>query len=373
MTRQQGDLDAFRCSIEIEHLSSDLMFLRRLFQGLADDAKKSGIAAMCSMSFICLIAHEVGNYLKKHPTASLPKVEIPSAAAIAQSRHAVKLFDDNKRELTGVTGVYEDEIVPRHSRDFLRNTWLPWARLLESDLGIFTYENNVVGTTHSVTYGIGMSVKDTPIRQLFPAVRSVATELGVFVSSLTSGMSWPGPSFLSAINLRSIKTKDVRADRHYRELFDPSIDVGLTAALESFQASLNFLDRILALDPEPASAAPITKLKFITLWHVHSSLNRVREVVTLASDANAYLDEALGTPSVDAPIIRSSAKGLRNTLVHYGLESGVSTANLSLFNPMFGLIEAYHPGETFHSFRESVDRETLRVAEVMNRWSTHYL
>lgn len=360
---------AARVVIEGAHIVSDMMFLRRLFQGIIDHVEHASLASLCVMNYVCLLTFESARHIKKLPPGILSSAKAPSTPAIAQSRHTVKLFDDNERGLAGVTGILEDEVIPGHAKEFLGNTWLVFARFLETDLGLFSYADRLIATTHSITYNLGMPIRETRISDLGPAIRDVATECSRFVDSITQDRPWYGPSFLDRIDLQAIRSKDVRASRHYRLLFDSSIPLGLRASLESFQASLNFLNTMLSADPEPASQDTICKLKYVTLRHTYSSLEQIfgEFESKLSVPSRIILKEALTVPD-EASALKTSDNRLRNVLVHYGL-GRTPLGQLDTRLPLFGLVETLIPGHTFDSFASVVDREVGRVSDVMNKWA----
>lgn len=173
-----------RHEVEVAHVTADAMFLRRLFQGIIDHEKHASIVSLCSFNYICLLTYEAAKHIATLPREAIGTSATIASPAIAQARHSVKSFDDNKRGLAGVTGIIEDEIIPTHSREFLSNTWLKWARHLESDLGLFTYQGRLIATTHSIQYNLGFSVAETRIADLGPAIRDVATECSTFIDAI---------------------------------------------------------------------------------------------------------------------------------------------------------------------------------------------
>lgn len=316
---------------------------------------------------MCLLAYEANTYLKR-PDVSIPDKWVSPDGVVAQSRHSVKMFDDTVRKFVGVTSTYEDDVIFGHSKEFLGNTWLPLARPLESDLGLFSSAGVLIGTTHAATYNMGLSIKDTKLSELGPVVGEMATALAKFVDGLTSNWPWQGKSFFDYTNVRQVNSKDVRADRHYKKLFDPTISLGLRASLESFQASLGFIKEYLSADREPASQATIAKLQYITLRHTYSSLEKVRDNTFLRPTAQEFLREALDTPTRDSRIVRDDNTKLRNSLVHYGLRK-IPLDSLSIDKPLLGLVEYFYPDVSFAEFAVIVDREVVRLVDVLGRWA----
>lgn len=360
----------FRHKVEVAHVTADMIFLRRLLQGIIDHQKHSSIASLCSFNYICLLTYEAARHIAKLPHEIISTTAAITSPVIAQARHSVKLFDDNKRGLAGVTGIIEDEIIPTHSQEFLGNTWLKWARHLESDLGLFTYQGKLIATTHSIQYNLGMSVANTRVSDLGPAVRDVATECSKFIDAIARDHAWQGASFLDHVNLNKIRSRDCRAEKEYPKRFDPAIPFGLTASLISFQASLNFLDGLLSTDSEPTSRGTVTKLKYVTLRHTYSSLQRIQDEFSSALDrrSRTLLDQTLSLPR-DRDILAGADNRLRNVLVHYGLGK-TPLDSVSVTTPLFGLIETFTGDDyTFDSFEQSVTQEVGRLSGILNDWS----
>ena len=357
--------------IEAVHIISDMTFLRRLFQGIMDNAERASIASMCVFNYVCLLSFEAAKYVAKLPPGLIVETAELKSASIERSRHTVKLFDDKKKGIAGVTGMLEDEVIPGHSKEFLGNTWLPLARPLECDLGIFTYNGRIIGTTHSMQCNLGLSINDVSLSDLGPAILGVAAECSRFVDSIARAHDWHGTSFLNYVDPKRISMKDKRAARYYRSLFDRSLPLGLRASLLSFQASLNFLHEMLSADRESRSCGTVTKLKYITLRHIYTSLRRVELQYQPALNAKSrWLLNAALTPTAEAKILAVSDNRLRNVLVHYGLGK-TPTGVLSRDLPLFGLVETFCPGHTFDSFSEIVDSEVQRVSLILNKWSSN--
>lgn len=229
--------------------------------------------------------------------------------------------------------------------------------------------DDLIATTHSIQYNLGLSLADTRISDLRPAVQAVATECSKFVDSITRSYNWQGHSFLDHVELRKIRARDTRAEKEYSAHFDQSLPLGIRASLFSFQASLNFLDEMLSTDLESASRGTITKLKYITVRHTYNSLRRIQQDfgAALAHRSSALLGAAL-TPPTDAHALTAADNRLRNVLVHYGLGK-IHTDSLSLTDPLFGLVEALAPGHTFDSFAHTVSREVQRLSTILDTWS----
>jgi hypothetical protein len=92
----------------------------------------------------------------------------------------------------------------------------------------------------------------------------------------------------------------------------------VSAVLMAFQCAMNFLDLVLSEEANPDSAEAVFKLKFITLYHVLSSLEQLqsRYSAALSPTSTNVLDVILGHQMTNE-ITRPDPKGLRNVLIHY--------------------------------------------------------
>lgn len=126
----------------------------------------------------------------------------------------------------------------------------------------------------------------------------------------------------------------------------------------------------MSADPNPVSAEAVFKLKFITLYHVLSSLTKFKNEhdAGLSPASLSYLDAVLDQP-LTSEIIRPDRRSFRNTLIHY-LPFPQVTSQLSLDLPLCGLVEAYYPGTSYADMSTSVNEHTSRVAQVLDDWST---
>src|SRR5690348_3063747 len=98
-----------------------------------------GILPFCVIPYFSLFVHE--SRLKPNYIGPAAGAELSQDAdeIIARSRHSLKLFEDTHRWVAGQVDYFNDEILPAHASYFIENRWLPIARRLETDLGIYGY------------------------------------------------------------------------------------------------------------------------------------------------------------------------------------------------------------------------------------------
>jgi hypothetical protein len=174
---------------------------------------------------------------------------------------------------------------------------------------------------------------------------------------------------MDALSLGKLTNRDRRAARFYGKSFDTGLPEEVSAALTAFQATLNFLDLIVATDPNAASAEAVFKIKFITLYHLLSSLTtfQAERSASLSLASASCLNSILTHPTT-TEIIRPDRKGFRNTLIHY-IPFPQVASQLSLDLPLCGLVEAYYPGTTCADMSAAVAEHTTRDATQLDAWA----
>ncbi len=279
------------------------------------------------VSYLSLIIHESFAYLTRSDPGAARVLALEYGTVIAQSRQRIKLFDDNRLGMDGVTQYFAEALTTTHQEKFLGNTWLPLARRWETDLGLYFYAGKLVSTTHVAHFNLGTApemLDDDPGALL----RGIGTDMGRYFSGLAGQLDWDGQSFLVSIEPRKLTSRDVKSWKYYGRVFE-SLNAGLAAALTAFRCLMNTLDTMLVLDTSPASEQTSLKLRFITLYHVLAGLRELRSSheAELSDGTRAMLTQIDSDPT-SALFLRPASRLLRNTLVHYGLDSRLSTVTL---------------------------------------------
>ncbi|MCX5426171.1 hypothetical protein [Streptomyces sp. NBC_00078] len=351
-------------------IAQDLMFLRRFMQGVATAQDEHAVVPMfCMHNYACLIVYESYRTLQAIEPALAELLAYDCVAAIAHARHSVKLFDDTRYKQLSDVGEDFERIIEVHREAFLNNTWLPLARPLEKDLALWRCRGRVISTSHIANFFHASSPQQ--IRNpaaLGREFHDVAAELGRYAATVTDGLPWAGTSFMSSLKATDLTDRDVRAAKTYRQAFDPALPEEIKGALTSLTCALNVVDALLADDADGPSAATVLKLRYITLHHVLSSLRKLAAEYgpRLQPPARALLDQILTASTSDR--IAQAHPQFRNTLVHYRPERRVEE-QLSLNEPLYGLVGVYFPGEDFLSLNAEISAHLTGVAHRMQAWS----
>ena len=350
-------------------IESDLMFSRRFLGSLLADQRNAVIPVFCMNNYLSLFIFESHRTLKVIDPQRAALLAYNYEAVIEKARHSVKLFDGSKVGHAGVLGDFAAIIAASRER-FLNNTWFPPARVLETDLGEWRYRGRLVSTTQVASFFMGMptmAVTDLPV--IGPKLSALAETQARYVDQVADSLPWQGSSFMDDMSFGELNNRDRRSERYFRRLFDPALSDELTASLSAFQCSLNVLDVMLSTDQSAASAETVFKLRFITLYHVISSLTELRAEYgsKLGSASLGFLDAIL-SHQASVTIMHADGRGFRNTLVHYTPEEQVVT-QLSLTLPYYGLVEAYYPVYDFPTLSQELSEHTTRVSALLDEWA----
>ncbi|MFF3979645.1 hypothetical protein [Streptomyces sp. NPDC001828] len=350
----------------VQLIMQDGMFLRRFLQRVIARPELTILPVFCLYNYMCLILHESQRALGRIAPDLATSLAYDHAETIARARHSVKLYDDKAKEPAELSAEFR-RIIEQHRQEFLNNTWLPLARPLETDLGLWRFRGRLVSTSHTVSFFLGFPPERFEAEVLGARLRTVAAEIGRYVRAISGGLPWEGPSCLDTVRKSDLRMQDVRAKRHYRGSFDPSLPEEVKAFLTAMTCALNTLDVLLSEEAEH-SAISLWKLRYITLHHVFSSLAKLDEEygAGLRTPDRSVLREILDAPMTG--LILQAHSGFRNTLVHYVPPRNVHE-QLFLHKPFYGLLDAYFPDVDARLLYEGLADHTSHVASILDAWS----
>ncbi|MFD0370115.1 hypothetical protein [Streptomyces sp. NPDC127114] len=350
----------------LQLIAQDGMFLRRFLQRVIARPELTILPVFCLYNYMCLVLHESHRALGRIAPDLATSLAYDHAETIARARHSVKLYDDKAKEPAEVSAEFR-RIIEQHRQEFLNNTWLPLARPLETDLGLWRFRGRLVSTSHTVSFFFGSPPERFDAEVLGSRLQAVAVEVGRYVRAISDGLPWEGPSCLDTVRKADLRLQDVGAKRHYRASFDPSLPEEVKASLTAMTCALNTLDVLLSEEAEH-SAISLWKLRYITLHHVLSSLTKLDEQygADLRKPDRSALREILDAPMTG--LILQAHSGCRNTLVHYLPPRNVHE-QLSLHQPLYGLLDAYFPDADARLLYEGLAGHTSHVAGILDAWS----
>ena len=335
-----------RRSAELRLVAADLGFGRRFIEDAVTRADQGVIPIFCMVSYLSLIAYESFSYLTKADPSAARALALEYGSVVAQSRHRIKLFDDSHLGMYGVSQYFGETLTNAHQRRFLGNTWLPLARRWETDIGLYFYGGRLISTTHVAHFNLGTApgMLDEDPGEL---LHGIGADMGRYFGGLARELDWRGQSFLTFIEPNNLRSRDVRSWDYYGHAFGGGLSVGLAAALTAFRCSMNTLDALLSLDNSKESEETSFKLRLVTLYHVLAGLRELRNSpeAELTDNSRGLLIDIDSDPA-SALFLRPSTKLLRNTLVHYGLDSRLPTVSLDPSNRWLAWLVSIMPIST---------------------------
>lgn len=330
------------------------------------------IVSMCMVPYLSLIVHESYRKLRmSDPTlASLLSSDVE--AIVARSRHSLKLFEDTHRGVDGQLAYFRDELLPAHARRFLGNTWLPLARPVEKDLGLFSYGARLVLSTHAAHFNMGIEPQAL-FTKTQEELRAIYEKYGRYFGHLGARLDADGKTFVSHLDSHRFNQwpKDVRAEKYYRRVFDGARNPDLNSLLTVFRGMMNFVGSVITVGMDTNEIEyTVFKIRFLTLYGILGSLRVLYDERRddLTGRSVAHIGQIIGTSEAQT-VMAHSAKPFRNTLMHYNLDSRVDQARVDVSQPLFGLVPIYFSAYDVATFSRLVDRCIAATAKTMDAWA----
>ncbi|MGC4773451.1 hypothetical protein ACLQ25_31340 [Micromonospora sp. DT44] len=332
-----------------------------------EDSGMASITLLCLAPYLSLYVYESSKKLRTVDSFQIENLSATVEPIVARSRHSLKLFDDNKRGIEGQLAYFRNEILAPHGAMFRGKNL--FTRLLGDDLGIFRYNNRIIGTTHSISFNSGI---DSAVLLSLDrtAIKGIYEEYGHYFGALGTRLGVPGETFVRRLDSQAFspREEDVRSGRYYRKVFDGPGNPDLNALLTFFQGLMNFAELITSNSGVPEYSA--FKIRFLTLYQVLTSLHMLRtdQGQTLTARSTKILTSLVEAAETQLLLSRP-ARSLRNTLTHYNLVQPIDSTRVDVVQPLFGLVPIYFPAHTAESFVALVNGHLAAVAARLDEWS----
>ncbi|MBD2694559.1 hypothetical protein [Anabaena catenula] len=362
---------------ELNLIKSDVHFYHDFMPKFLKQ-QSAGTLIFGLMPYLSLFTVESYNYLQKTFPDYTKTMSFEYEQIIRNSRMRVKFFDDTINKVSGtfelldwISEFYEEWFINSH-----KGCLSSLKRYLQPDLGIFAYDGHIIGSTHTgfLFTGLGkenLSKNGEDMTAIIGNVLySVAQELGAYLAQLctwTEFVPIKTNSFSYIIQDDKLGYKDVKSVDFFPSVFNRYDTTSINFSLLLFLSTINFirhiLTRLMANYPEI-----FFKLKFITLYHLASSLERLQNYCypqnLLTEISKHYFKNILNDKELKK--IRSKIE-LRNILVHYQLAKIPN----SLLSPSFNLkylVEYFFSGESFEEIDKKVDDQISRISDILEQW-----
>lgn len=331
------------------------------------------IMTMGLMNHFALSAYEGHRQLLRFDPVRAHEMAESAARITERARHSLKFFEDTKRGIDGQLEFFEAEIIPAHQKEFFGSTWLKPAEELETDLGIFRYEDAPILTTHSATYSMGLEPGSMFSNQNKSLTQDFVNEFSHYLAQMYSGPPADIPDFMKALDVEEFDLsdpEDLRSAEYYAKIFNGAATPGINALLVTFMVSLNFVDTVLVADQNRETLNySIVKMRFVTLYQILRSLDLLRRErsAELTEDSKTFIDDLLSTES--ATYLTSDAgKRVRNTLVHYGPDSSIDVSAVDPGNLIDSYVTQLFPSSSTEEFLSTLSTGITETREMLFEW-----
>lgn len=281
-------------------------------------------------------------------------------AITARARHMSKLLDDKKKSQQEVL----DEIgttLKVNRRVFLEKVH-PLIRWCATDLGMYSIDGRIVGTTVPMSYRLGLDVSSQ--RTMFEeAISEVTHEWGATMAVLGSAdLVLPAEPSLD-LGSFTISDQDVRSSKYLAGRYDPVLKEQEKLLVLMIEGDLNCNETYLPTASRGHEQAAF-RLRVVSLFH---SLRAVKSLVARCTSDGARQVQSVLEDAPTRRLLSRSGAQVRNRCVHYPITDKRVAIDPAL--PMFGIVESVFPGETFESLDSTVNAVTARMAEALSSWN----
>lgn len=355
-------------------IREDATFVGRYLSALRRSENRSFAPQLsfCMGSYLALFIYEGLRKLRSIDDTLAQELSSGAEQMIARSRHSLKFFEDTKRGLDGVRSAFGDEIIPAHRDYFVGLLRFKWLEPFAKDIGIYRYHDRVISTTHSATFALGLEARAISQDDAGAQVRQFSEEYGQYFGRLGARIDTHPTSFPDTLDPSAFsqKVEDLRSAKFYPDTFNGDSTPDLNAALVLLLGHLNFITDVVAPEGSEAPQSYTTfKIRFLTIYQVVRSLSILRDVQaeTLRPDSRAVIDTILQHPA-SISILRDDVRPLRNTLMHYGLDSRLDPSAVDTSAFIRSLIVATLDENQADQFFADVDSCISVAARSMNDW-----
>lgn len=328
--------------------------------GSAPTASLAPMAHLFMFSHFSAFIHESRKkwgYVRGGKPPGLPPAIIE---IIEKSRNSLKYLEGGDPDVGMMLKDFDAEVIQPARADYLPR--------FGTDLGVFRYQGQIYSTTHSAAFSLGI-----PFDRLGSSyIRDLATDYGRYFREWGAKIEDTN-SFLNYLDESLVGQEE---NHESAEFYDHAFNDGGPETLNAFivilHSALTFSNLLLVVDPQEDSFHTTFKLRYLTLYHTVRSIQALiglREPsVDLSTLSRTYMQQILSLPLAKLIVKNNSnLSALRRSLIHYAPEDRFM-AEVSLSEPLYGLLGATFPDLTFDDSVERIYACSVTVAEIFAEW-----
>lgn len=233
-------------------------------------------------------------------------------------------------------------------------------------MGLYLCQGRVSGATMPSAYRLGLDITNMGVLS-GEDLHAVSAEWGgtmVVLGVAALDASVPTPTMDLERGCK-FSYQDRLSSRYFRNRFEPEFPESLKTLLLLIEGDLNTAQTFLPLTAAGYEYA-VFRAHTITLYH---SLTAVHRVLERHPSIDTASTQKLRDLLADAPTLRllsNEGRQVRNRCMHYELKDPAVRIVPSI--PMFGIVEAVYPGNTWARFERDVVLVSRRLADLLHGW-----
>jgi hypothetical protein len=307
--------------------------------------------------------------------SSDPTTGIPTLAALLRGRfsaiterirHTSKTLDDSSANYGSIIAAFESIMRDQHDRFTGRaHRWLRW---LEKDLGLYSCEGGLVGSTISAAFRLGYGF-DESAKLSTEGPRELFEEWGATFSVLCAASldTAPPAATIKFARRARIRPVDRLASKYLAKRYEEGFSSGLKLLILMIEGDLN-ASRLLLPLTAPGHEIAVFRAQVVTLYHSLTGLRKIMDQCLIKATPGV---RSLSTLLDDAPtkrLMSHQGKKVRDRCVHYQIRNPTFNPDPSL--PMYGIVEREYPGSSWEKYYSDIRSMTDRVTECLESWNS---
>lgn len=364
---------------ELDLIKRDVCLYLEIMSKLSEQ-KGASILFPGLAPYFSLFIVEAHKYLNKNLPNYKNSLSNQINTIITAARMRVKFFDDTHKGISGtfnllkwVSDFHEEWHIKRH-----KGILSPIQRYVQDDIGIFFYESHIINSTHTGILNLGYAQGDLPntsegvSAHISKLSFSIGEGFGSYISNICSLPEFAVTdadfgNFIYNVKEEKLKYKDDKSDKLLQRIFNKSTSTETNLSLLLFLTQVNYLQYILT-GTVVAEHYTLFKIKYILLYHLASSLRKLRDdnqfASSLTSRSVTYIEDII----LDTSLIELiSKRQFRNILVHYGIPAALGGI-LSPEIEFYGLVEHFFNGDPYSKVLEQVNHQLNRTSQILEEW-----
>lgn len=359
--------------VEFNMIAQDAIFYRSLLPLLSEHSH-GGTFPFGIFPYIALFIVESFSYLNSIDPSYEQALTRKYNDVIINSRHRHKLFDDS-----GETNQLIKWTLEFHQKWFVNKhngILAGFKRFIQNDIGLYFYENHLYCSTLAGFLNSGLNVYDLPTssgeinKALSSLSHNYGYEMGKSIGKIIRDFRIDNrilPLSIDRLQSGLFSHRDKKSHKYFPEIFNGGNIIEINILLLIILGTINFI-RLILVPIFSECPETLLKIKYITLFHVRESLNKLQAIYRSQKLLSAKSITCFGTIISDNDY-RSVCNNInfRNILVHYGIER-IPESALSLDRKLFGLVEYTFNNEDYDSLNAKLDNQLNRIASIMEDW-----